>query len=458
MSSHDDKQHYSSSPIWTGDKLDGTNFELYSKLRQQHLRLFGDPGKSVADGIDRFPVRPSKDDLIPGTNTYVYDHLIVVTEVGVLATRLMNNSPTLNFVIQNSPGASVTVPGFFGHQEITYTISEDLSLRGSTALLAAIESGKKDTKEYLYISGKLITFSLTGINDKIQSELLLIPPYLAAKDDNMSFEFSNQIKLQYGHCTNGRMISIRTQAGFLLRQTGSHQEFCHNVLDYEKHLNSDLGGTLPLPIHGQVWLNPDPTKTPHFVGTVLTRSLTSCIYQVGLNPNDFALRLEGYYAQNPSGVMTGTLEKNMSDNTLYLNSKASSIANISESTSSLYTHQPPNPIPNTWTIPLPANLRGLPSTTRQPNPNPNARQPAPSAVFTNNGRDTICAKCKAVFPTTKQIRDPSKFHTRCRNCFVEYDKLLKSQRGTATTSLKKVAFIDPKSAAAAKQSNPPHCI
>ena len=181
--SHSD--YHSSTITWTGPKLDGNNYELFEKTLQPLLRHFGNPGKTIKDGLDRLPGPCSAHDLIPGTQIYMYDHLILTTDTTTNTTSLMINNHTIAFVILNSPGAThANIHPFSGHEQV-HTISEHLSQTGTTQLQSDIKTRKTELEDYLVLSEKLITLTLSGMTPEICSALELIPEYVDAKDNNM---------------------------------------------------------------------------------------------------------------------------------------------------------------------------------------------------------------------------------------------------------------------------------
>lgn len=129
---------------------------------------------------------------------------------------------------------------------------------------------------------------------------------------------------------------------------------------------------------------------------------------MGLSPNDFAARLEVHYATNPSGILTGSLEKTMTANSLYLNSKSNTINPYNEPTTSLFT---PTTTP-VWTPP--------PLSTPH---RPIYQHP----IFSPDGSQTKCETCGKGFPTSAQAKDPSRYYRRCKQCFQdEYNKNITS--------------------------------
>ena len=443
--------HHSSTDTWIGPKLDGNNYELYIKTLYPYLRHYGAPGLTAEDEIDRLPVACNIHDLIPGTNTYMYDHLIRAVDNHSGIVTYMLNLPTNSFVIFNEPGATATQANILNGSSTDYTISDRLSQSGHAHLLSDVKTRKQDIQDYLDLSEKLIDLALSGHTIEVQSAMDLKPAFAAAKKGNLILPFTLELKKAYGHCKNGRLICVRTQSGFLLRQNGTHDDFCHSILDFEKTLKADLGGTDPHPEHGKVWLSADPTKPLNITGYVCIRDLITIIYQSGLNPNDFALRMENFYSNNPSGVMIGSLESNMTDNTTYLNTKTTALLTNPEPTTSLFT-----PKPNAWTN----NRQTTPITNSGKPPQPPTNQlPRPlPPVFINNGKDTICTICNKPFPTTVQYKDNTKYFTRCKDCSKDWAmKKLTSKEGQLKTPIppvatdkKTVAFPDPKSIAAAK--------
>ena len=444
---HRDSHHSRTNDVWTGPKLDGNNYELYTKALYPFLRHYADPGLTAEDFIDRLPIPCNIHDLIPSTNSYMYDHLIQATDSITGIVSFLLNLPTNSFIIFNEPGATVTVPNAFTGSTIVYVISDRLSQTGHTHFLSDVKTRKQEILDYLDTSAKLIDLCLTGHTIEVQSAMDLKPTFAAAKKANLILPFALGLKEAYGHCKNGRLICVRTQSGFLLRQNGTHDDFCHAILDFEKTLKADLGGTDPHPVHGQVWTSHDPLKPLNITGYVSIRDLVTIIYQSGLNPNDFAMRMENFYSNNPSGVMVGSLETNMADNTIYLNTKATALLTNPEPTTSLFT-----PTSNAWTSKKPINLNngGKPSQPSTP------QTPRPPPVLVNNGAETICTICNKPFPTQKQYHDNTKYFTRCKDCSKDWAmKKLTSKEGQ--TKLQPAAPItspkpslDPKSIAAAK--------
>jgi len=461
--SDDDNDRTSYYPRWISDdtRHNGTNNELWKNTVESNLRHFGPNGKSLRDGINRIKNRPHKSDLIdpsdPNSN-YKYSHLIIATPPNGVPPRHLLNLPTNTFVIQNRPGATITITDT-NNLVIILTISDDLDSEGANNLMNDIRSFEKYLEKYLKVSGKLITFLLSGITTEIQSALELVPVYKHALIESLSFEFYAAIQAKYGHTTNGRMIAHRTLLGLQLKQTGLHEDFCHAILKLEKTLQADLGGnSLLVPIAPDVG----------FRGYISIRNLVTIIYQMGLSPNDFAQRLEVFYSTNPNGIIVGTLEDNMTANSLYINSKKSStVGSTSEHTSSLLTGTQ-NPWSNNNNIKPPAN-NPRPSTNNRNNttanltapPPPPGAPPSKTSVYThptflNGGKNTKCTVCGASFPTKANKNDPTHYHKQCNACFTKRQSdlaaLTQVQPPPANT---KVGTLppptDPKSAAAANR-------
>ena len=417
------------------------------------MRHFGDPGKSITTGINKYPLPPSKDDLLnPAdlTSAYKYEHLILATNNTTGGSQILNPNGSHGFVIQNKPNASVTVTITGG--DATITVTDELSHTGNEHLSLALNNYEKKLEKYLKISTKLINFLLTGINIEIQSALELVPAYKTALDDSLSFELFLEIAKKYGHTTNGRMIAHRTINGLQLKQTTTHEDFCHSIFKLEKTLNADLGGTCT---------TPPPAPHTGYQGFISIRSLVTIIYQMGLSQSDFAQRLEVFYSTNPTGIITGTLEDTMTGNSLYLNTKTAAITPLLEATSSLFTpvtkpipKGAPKPTANTPWNKGPPNNSTPQATTTTP------AKPYTHPVFLNNGSNTKCISCGKPFPTTAQTADPNKYHKTCKAC---YKKNYDARAATVAAhtppppAVKEVRFpttvsnTDPKSAAAANK-------
>ena len=451
MSSDDETDRTTSHRLtWPKEAIhNGNNHEQFKTTAESFTRHFGNPGKSINDGRNRFPLQPQKaDELDPDDleSDYKYDHLLLATyENG--STRLIVNNSNNNFAINNRFGATTNGTDA-GGALCTITVSNSLSQEGTKDFKYDIRAYEKTLEKYLRVSSKLITFLLSGIHIEIQSALELVPAFKAALADSLSFEVFHQIGLKYGHTTNGRMIAHRTCTGLQLKQTGTHEEFCHNIFKLEKTLNADLGGTsTSVPAH------------PHtgYKGYISIRHLCTIIYQMGLSQNDFAQRLEVFYSTNPTGVIAGTLEETMSSNSLYLNTKTASVNPTLEPTSSLFSPRDNNPNLPAWNKGPPnhprSNSTKTTSTTTTPTP-PTKGQPP---VFLNGGANTKCRTCGLPFPTVPRADVPGQYHTRCKSCFQkEFNSRTPKATNTtpSTPAIKEVRFppaADPKSAAAANK-------
>ena len=224
--------------------LDKSNFEIWYKLFKVDLRNFGTPGTSIPKEVDMIPIEPTSQLLLPGTNMFQYDHLIRVTVAPIPndtnyqppAPRLVTNLPTNHVTLPNSPEATETVPAAFAHGATTYTICETLSQQGSSDLKEDIKSYKKELAKYIRDSGKLISWALTSFTPETESSLRLNPAFSEACDSNLSYQFVTEVKSSYAHSSNFRVIQSRVLAGFQLKQVGTHEDFCHDILDFEKSL------------------------------------------------------------------------------------------------------------------------------------------------------------------------------------------------------------------------------
>jgi len=456
MSSDDEADRTTSTRIvWPkGTEHNGNNHEQFKTVAESFTRHFGGPGKSVDSGINLIPTENHKDDLIDEddpNSDYKYDHLLIATYADGSKIQIVNISNS-NFAIRNKHGATVNAKDLSG-KDCVITVSEFLSQDGTKDYKYDKRLYEKYLEKYLRVSAKLITFLLTGINIEIQSALELIPAYKTALKNSLSFEFFAQIGLKYGHTTNGRMISHRTITGLQLKQTGTHEEFCHSIFKLEKTLNADLGGTLPVGATAGV---------NGYKGFIDIRKLCTIIYQMGLSQNDFAQRLEVFYSTNPTGIIAGTLEETMTQNSLYLNTKTAVINPSNEPTSSLYTSPTNNPNLPAWNKGPPRQPKaptppGQKLSTPTPTPTPSTTTKQVPPIFLNGGANTKCHTCGNPFPTTPRANAPGQYHGHCKSC---YQKLFNLRAAAATKAanntpppagFKPTTTTDPKSASAINQ-------
>jgi hypothetical protein len=406
--------------------LDKSNYEIWYKLIKVDLRNFGTPGTSISKEVDMKPTEPTSNSLIPGTNLFQYDHLIRVTVAPIPSEtsydpphpRLITNLSTNHVTLSNSLGETQTVPAAFGHGATTYTICETLSQQGASDLKDDIKSYKKELAQYLRDSGKLISWALTSFTPETESSLRLNSAFSDACDSNFSYQFMIEVKSSYAHSSNFRVIQARTLAGFQLKQVGTHEDFCHDILDFEKSLQADLGGKTPFPTPGR-----SPTL---YVGQISIRDIVSILYRSGLNITEFGNRQEVFYSQNPTGPLAPgeSLEDTMSANSQYSNTRnidlALQLTTNNEPTSSLATMLP---------LFAPKFKDGLQSN---------------GAIVIRDGTMTLCRNCHKEFNTTP-TKDPTLCHMRCHPCYLERMNNKPLSSPSYNTNSKQSTNSDPKS-------------
>lgn len=138
------------------------------------------------------------------------------------------------------------------------------------------------------------------------------------------------IQKKFSHAASFRVIQARTTEGINLKQTAEIEQYCQDILQAMENCKTDLCGI------------------GEHCDCIPIERLYQYVFIGGLNSTQFQMKLENFYAVNPTGSITTPLNEVMDDYITYANTRTISIkmGSHGEASTAFFTSSANIPAPN----------------------------------------------------------------------------------------------------------------